>query len=140
MISYDQMKKYRASWADVARELTELGGFTTAEVEEERLRILRQVSGKTSSKDLNNQELNKVLKAHRKHCILIKGPTDPTDDPDIKNLIFRIEKHGIPDYYLAKICFDQHDTREWRKLPLADLEKFSFTAASKAKYFRAPKK
>lgn len=132
-MNYSQIKLYRSSWAPVKKALIELGGFTDEEVEAERLQILQDTAGKTSSKDLSQRELDQVLDAHDRAAVLISGPTEQNRSAEqpIKRLIHRIEAYGFPDAYIAQITRSQFKTSEWRELSERQLIRLSFTLDSR---------
>ncbi|GAA5482097.1 hypothetical protein [Haloferula sargassicola] len=138
-LSFEQIKRYRASWAPVAKAYRELGGFSTEEIEEERLAILRTVmgkpEGKVSSKDLTDRQFTKVLGEHRKAAVLILGPGKIEDEDAVsrRRIIFRIDELGLPDTYLNEIATDAFGSSDWRTLPRPALLRLLWTAKKRAK-------
>ena len=107
--------------------MVELGDFSPQEAEAERKLIHTDAIGSPkSSKDLTNQEFNKILDAFDKILVLMDGPNNkPTRNA--ATLIWAIEHLGLEEPYVAKIALDQFGTSAWRELPEDKLTRFRFT-------------
>lgn len=129
-----QKARYWREWGQIRKLLTEQGEFSKEDADAERKEIHRKALGtEKSSKDLTNGDLDKIFKAFAAYLVLINGPSSgPDEDQPRKRLVWAIEQLGLGDPYLIAICSDQFHTPDWRKLPMADLEKFRFTASARA--------
>ena len=86
-----------------------------------------------SSKDLTNDDLDKIFDAFDAILVMVDGPgkSGRADQPR-KRLIWAIENTKLEPAYLAELCADKHGHEDWRSLPMPDLEKFRFTATARA--------
>lgn len=125
-----QTKLYFREWG-AARKILREAGFSAADADAERLAIHRENGLPESSKDFNRTtHLDTFIKACRK----VTGKSSiHIDDQARKRLVHRIEKTGLDDAYLNKICRDKKEGMDWRALPISDLEKLSFTAINRAR-------
>jgi hypothetical protein len=130
-----QSARYWRDWGKIRKMLVELGDFSEADADAERMQIhIRALGTAKSSKDLTNRDLDKIFKAFTDYLVLLDGPKKPTGEPtgECKRLIWAITQTGLPEPYLASIAQDQFGTPEWRTLPEDKLTKFRFTAVARA--------
>lgn len=130
---------YYATWSDAKKNLAR-AGFSAAEIEEERhLCHRRSLCGKDPSSNqiiLDPDDLDAVLAEFR----AIGQPDDLNaqlkqidGSQDRDRLIYRIRALGLDDPYIEHIAQAQFRRTPWTSLPAAELEKLSFTLATRAR-------
>lgn len=128
-ISAKQLKWYWREWRD-ARKALIAAGYSAVEADSERHELHRKALGSdVSSKQLTNEGFEKVLAAFR----ALSQPGDLASQLSAqqghrRRLLHSLEKLAKGrEAYVEDICLDAFDTRQWRRLPDADLERLRAT-------------
>lgn len=132
-----QNNKYWNLWSQVRKALVELGDFSKADADAERAVITREALGKDkSSKDLTNEDLDKIFDAFDQYLVIFNGPGthDRAATGPVKRLLWAIDQLGLDEPYIQKICLDsEFKTAEWRELDARQLTRFRFTCTRAAR-------
>lgn len=135
-----QNNKYWHMWGRVSKALTELGDFSKSDAEAERKAIhLEALGKKKSSKDLTDDDLDKIFDAFDDYLVLFDGPSDHdrTARGPVARLIWAIDQLGLEEPYIQKLASDsEFKTTAWRELDESQLKRFRFTCTRAARQRR----
>lgn len=135
-----QNKTYWRLWGRVRKALTELGDYSKADADAERKAIHREALGKDkSSKDLTNDDVDKIFDAFEAMLVIFDGPgdNDRAARGPKSRLLWAIDALGLDEPYIQAICLDsEFKTAAWRDLDVKQLTRFRFTCTRAARSLR----
>lgn len=132
------LRAFWARWREVWTKRRAGGAFAEDEEEEQRKALLHEVTGKTSTRALDQAEFNAVMLAMGSE--LFPDGADPrTVDPVRLSKIRAIQHREPSDEYLDAIVARTNPGADgWRSLPAAELHKLLLTLVMRDR--RAQKK